>query len=386
MSDMERKGQFRIQLALPLAYQDSRDNYDGFMRYVTAHRPDWKIEIIRDQDGLDRLKDSEADGQIVSGGIVVNRMDVLTGGRCPLAIFDCGDPAALRKRPNTVFIDVDSKAITRTAFAHFSKDGTYDTYAFVGTPLDRHWAEARARHFEALVRGKGCAYSRFRPSSGISRPDALLAWLRGLGKPAAVHASNDITAAEVLEVCSASGLRVPDDIAVIGVDNEIITCSHTHPTLTSVQPDFKREGYLAAYAIDRMLRGRKTPRHVICSKNHVVERGSTGATSPAGRLVRKANELIAQNFAGGLQAADVARRLKVSRRLLDLRYRQITGKSLLETILGFRLERMKALLDETNLSLDEVGTSSGFATAAHARRAFLQHVGMTMRDYRNSRR
>lgn len=379
---MKRNEQFKIQLALPFAHQDGRDSYDGFMSYVIAHRCDWMVEIIRDKDELDRLTNSDADGQVVSGGLIANRANILANGRCPLAISDCRNPAALRKRPNTIFIDVDSKAISKSAFAYLSKDNAYDVYAFIGTPLNQYWSEIRARHFETLVRKKGYEYAHFQPTAKLSRPEAILAWLKNLKKPAAIYASNDITASEVLGICHANGMRVPDDIAVIGVDNEIITCSHTRPTLTSVQPDFKREGYLSAQMLDRMLHRRKTPRQVICSKNHIVERGSTGATSPAGRLVRKANELIDQNFANGLQASDVARHLNVSRRLLDLRYRQITGKSLLETILDFRLKRMKELLNETNLSLDEVGTSSGFATIAHARRAFLQHIGTTMRDYR----
>ena len=377
-----------IVLATPLAYQDGMDNYSGLMRYLTEHACDWQVRVVREKSRMDEFIHwvrEDADAIIVSyhmdsdSAIAI----VAKSTRLPMVIIDAPMGKTWANRRNTVFVNIDSKALARTAARYLATHPDYVAYGFIGEPRDFEWSDDRAAAFESVLRRKRRAFTRFQSASGDNRDADLLAWLKALDKPAAVFADCDRTAGEVLRVCKRNGIRVPFDISVLGVDNELITCTHSRPMLSSVQPDFVDEGYRAAEAVDRMLAGKRCPRKIVCSKHRLVERQSTGLVSQARQLVIRADDLIRSEACSGLKAADVSRRLNVSRRLLDLRYRQIKGQSLLDSIRTVRLEKARHLLDNTMLSLKEIAAACHLGSAAYARRLIFRNFGVSARNCRS---
>ena len=186
------------------------------------------------------------------------------------------------------------------------------------------------------------------------------------------------------DIVTAAGVRVPQEIAVLGVDNEWILCTHMRPTLSSIHPDFERSGVLAAHCMERMLRRTAPILHEIAPVKDIVERESTAPSSPAGQMVARAEEFIRDHADENLHVEDIVRHLKVSRRLLFLRFRQITGHTVLDAIRTAQLERVRTLLRTTTLSITEICRLCRFRSENHLKRLFKQAFGQTMSDYRNA--
>ena len=376
-----------IALLLPLAYQDGLDFHEGIMRYLGKRPRPWNIRIVRenrDASESNLLDKPEFDGMIANHSMIRGLERKLAKTRFPLVLINQDERAAFRGRPATVFVDIDSKSLAAAAARFLTRDKAYADYGFAGTAQAFGWSERRFQPFAELLGRKRLPVVRFDPRENRDRADELVRWLKSLRKPTAVFADCDRTAVEVIDACAQSALRIPQEVAVLGVDNERITCMHTDPTLSSIQPDFVTEGYRAAAALDAMLSGRKTPHDIVCARNTLVERRSTGTPSQNGWLVQKADDLIRKEACRGLRAADVSARLGVSRRLLDLRYQQLKGQTILETILATRLDSAKELLRNTKLPIREIAAATGLCDASYAQRLFKRRVGQTMRAYRLS--
>jgi len=375
-----------IALCLPLAYQDGIDQYNGIMRYITTHQANWQFVIVREYAKMPKHPFLKVNLQgIIASSVMIHGFEKdIVQSKLPFVGFDIDSSSILKARKKTVFVNIDSKAIAKTAAKYLSRDKRYASYGFVGAAEQHDWSEMREEWFRRMLTRKKMPFERFDAKEGRARTRKLLTYLAALPKPAAIFADCDRTAVAVLDACRQKGIRVPLEIAVIGVDNERITCQHSAPTLTSIQPDFEDEGYRAAAAMDALLAGQKTPRTVVCRKNHIVERRSTGEVTSATLLVKKADDLIKNEACQGLRASDVARRLGVSQRLLILRYRQIKGRSVLNTIIQTRLDAAKELLRSTKLPIREIARSTGLGNPCHAQRTFSRHFALTMREYRRS--
>lgn len=215
-------------------------------------------------------------------------------------------------------------------------------------------------------------------------------WAARLHRPAAVMAVCDELGRTFIDALAAGGVRVPQDVAVLGVDNEGILCTHLSPTLSSIQPDFVRSGFLAAECMDRFLRrgaGRDTGvlRRVSPVKG-IIGRESTAPSSATGRMVLKAEEFVRDHAGEHIHVDDVARHLGVSRRLLDLRFREITGRTVLAAVQSVQLERVRHLLRTTQLSIAEIGRLVNFRSENHLKRLFRATYGMTMSAARQGTR
>ena len=271
------------------------------------------------------------------------------------------------------------------AAQHLVKDGAYTTFGFVGAFSDRAWSRDRGAFFARELRRLGHRDVHIFQGDPRRRELELLMWLKRLPKPAAVFASNDHCADGVLRICSEGGVRVPDDLAVLGVDDDPIFCIHTHPSLSSLHPDFEAEGHLAAQTLSKFLKGRRVRAHqLVGGDTTVTDRMSTAPCAPSGRLVRRADEIIAERACAGLNADVIAGLLGISRRLLDLRYRQIKGRSVREAIEDMRLARVRRLLSGTRLSHREIARACGYRSASYMEHVFTKRFGQSMRAFRCS--
>ena len=216
--------------------------------------------------------------------------------------------------------------------------------------------------------------------------ESLGRWLADLPKPTAVMAVHDMRATHVLEAANLMKIKVPEQMAVIGVDNDELLCDFTAPQLTSIYPDHVKEGELAAATLHTLLK-KSDSRHTRTFRSNaksIVERESTRHISPATHLAEEAMSFIRHNALKGISAADVAKHLRVSRRLCDLRFKECHGVTMLETILKIRFAELKRRLASSNTSIGKIVAACGFACESHAKRMFRKRFGMTMREWRAS--
>jgi len=308
--------------------------------------------------------------------------------------------------------DTDAGAVARLAADFFLKAG-FRHFAFCGyqnIPFSDRRATAfadylaRNRHqvrvFSAPApprrrRGQGYApeaASFHQPSHiqaveqrGLGREQAIATWLRKQPRPLALFACNDVCGQQVLNACREHRIKVPGEVAVMGVDNDDLLCSLCDPPLSSIEPDTDRMGRAAAALLDKLMRGQrpKTDVGVQIPPLRVVERASTDIVAIEDPITVQAVHFIRDHVNEGIAVKDVLACVDRSRTDLEQRFRRWLKCSIRTEIVRLRMDRAKNLLQQTDLTLDEIAARAGFATAAHLCRLFRLRFGGTPTDYRN---
>ena len=164
-------------------------------------------------------------------------------------------------------------------------------------------------------------------------------------------------------MCNEIGIKIPAEIGILGVNNDPILCENAEPKLSSIQPDFIGEGRLAGELLEKMMSGGSIPAEKRLRKvgiRTIVHRESTVAQSVAGKLVQKVLAYIAHEAMKGIGVEDVARRFKVSRSLLEMRFRELQNESVYEAMLRIRLEEVKRRLRQTKDPISEITAACGW--------------------------
>jgi LacI family transcriptional regulator len=285
-------------------------------------------------------------------------------------------------------ISSDPEQVSRLAIEHLL-DRRLTRFAYVGSS-DRGWSKRRESSFKAQLAKRGLEPYIYpppkRPQDRIwEREQGLLArWISSLPTPIGLFACDDDRGREVLEVCGLVGLNVPEDIAVIGVDNDAVFCELADPPLTSVALNAETAGYRAAALLDAMMQGRVRKRqHILVEALGVVTRRSTDIVAVDDDDIAIALKYIRQEQGFGVSVDDVVREVAVSRRNLEKRFRETIGRSILEEIQLVRLDRAKRLLVETTYSISKVADLAGFGSAGYFIQFFQRRVGKTPRRYRS---
>ena len=324
-------------------------------------------------------------GAIVECGGTAAIVNPAVFGSLPVVFFD-HDPSCLPK--NAFCVTHDSAATGRMAARELMMDGI-TTFAFVPYPERRFWSEERERGFTEAVRLNGHTCRVFSCPDSASDPTRhqreLRAFLADLPKPCALFAANDKTAKEVLTAAALTGIPVPDALAVIGVDNAEEICERTVPTLTSVKPDFREGGRLAAFLLDAQLRKDAAftgARKRTFGPLRVVRRASTRRIAIHDHAVSDALELIRREACQGITAAHVLSGFPCARRQAEIRFRKATGRSVLEEIHAVRIERAKHLLENGTMPLKVISDFCGFANPNSLRKQFLKETGFTLSAWR----
>jgi LacI family transcriptional regulator len=191
----------------------------------------------------------------------------------------------------------------------------------------------------------------------------------------------------LLDACRSAGIRVPDDVAVVGVDNDALLCELADPPMTSVAPDTHRTGYMAAELLERMLQGRRTPGAVhLVAPLGVVTRRSSDALAIDDPDVSSSLRFIREHACEGIRIADLLRRTPISRRILEARFKQLLGRSPHQEIMRCKIERVKELLRDTDLPLKAIAKKIGVAHTEYLSVTFKRMTGQTPSDFRRSTR
>lgn len=379
--------EYRVAVLTTLNLKGHRNVVSGIFEF--AHRrKDWSVFILEGREGEQRIDPCalECNGIIAINQIPSEVKMQIRRHRIPCVVVEPYDTKAL---PETVsYIRRDSEAIGRFAAEYYLKR-RYTSFAYVDVNRPIYWSDDRLRGFSQTVGAAGYKVLVHRPVGkkgsenwAAERPQ-LIDFLRSLPKPTAVFTAMDGRARLVLDACRYAGIRVPEEIAVLGVDNDDIICRSTFPLLSSIDLKDEVPSTEASVMLMELMAGKRVSPQLITTRLRVVERQSTGYAAMMNPYVSASIRLIeARAPTENITVLDVVKAVNCSRRYLEILFRDGIGISVKEMIVDVKLKRVCSLLQETNLSLGDIAFEVGFANDSHLARLFKRRFGSTMREWR----
>ncbi len=372
----------RILLVVPTTFAWAQRIVQGFIAYAHEYRPDWELLFAPGHDPLRVTWFGRADAVVYHGSET----------QVEIARRQTAGPVVLVEQPSfdgLASIRSDDERIARCAFDHLvSQD--FANFAFWGPDSDE-FSRRRGRAFEAFAKEAKLRWLGVPPVPHwrADKPwDAseLVAWFREQPQPLALFTASDSTAARVIHACVDAGIRVPADVAVLGVDNDILLCESLVPALSSIDHNCTAVGATAAAAIDNAMRTGEPPQSRRIAPVGVVARQSTARVVTADPQVQRALDLIRRRAARGWSAIDIINRVGSTRRRFELLFRRETGTTLQDALREARFQTAMRMLGDSQQSLIRVAMDSGFSSAAYFTRAFRARTGMTPSEYRQRER
>ena len=375
-----------VVILLESTYPTHTQILRGILRFTQLHAP-WTLDVRTGRAGEPTSFGAE---KWKVDGIIANRLPpelsaLIRRHRTPTIVMnDIG-----REVRPIARILCDNAAIARLAAETLAGKG-FENFAFVGERSGIHWSVARERVFadEIARRGFPCRVYPTDEGGGAEDGRRLQDWLRALPRPTALFAAYDIRARQVLDACHAAGLSVPDDIAILGVDDDEVICETATPALSSIPLSMADAGFRAAELLDRVMSTGRRPRgaaDIIFTGTHVVARRSTARDAVADALVRRCRALMEANMGRPFNVADLVASLGVSRRTLETRFRAATGRSLNDEITELRIRRAKTMLAKSALPQSAIAAACGFCDASHLNVIFRRHCGAPPSAFRENK-
>ena len=379
-----RSGPPKVALLIETSNAYARGLLRGIEAYVREHRA-WSIYLPEHGRG-DRppawLREWQGDGIIarIENRSIARALEPL---KLPLV-----DVSAACLMPRVPFVETDDVAIAEMAASHFEERG-FQNFAFCGDTRF-NWSVWREQSFTRAIRTRGHPCFEHRPAAGITPDDDafiddLAAWLVKLPKPLAVFASYDIRGRQVLDACRRRDIAVPEEVAVLGVDNDEMLCGLAPVPMSSIIPNTLRAGYDAGALLDRMMSGEKvSPGAHLIPPLGLATRQSTDITAVDDPHVARAARFIRENACRGAGVAEVVASVPLARRLLEKRFRATLGRTLGEELSRVQMQRVKELLASTDLPLAEIADRAGFKHVEYLTVVFKRECGTTPSAYRQS--
>jgi LacI family transcriptional regulator len=321
-------------------------------------------------------------------GMIIE-LNVATNGELPRLARAVVDVSLFSDR-GIPAVGVDHAEVGRLAADHFLQQG-HGRFAFAGRP-EAPFARLRFEAFAEALRAVGRDCERYMGQPQFSGPglttswaadDAFDQWLRQLPKPIAVLCANDSWGMRLIEVCRQCDVRVPEDVAVLGVGNDHVACELACPPLSSIDVPGEQAGFMAAEMVDRMLRGRRVDgAYVALPPVGVVARQSSDLIAVDDPLLAEAIRYIRRRGAEPMTIDQLLREVPINRRRLERRFVEVLGRTPYQEVLRVHVERAKALLSGTDLPMPEVAEQSGFTTPRMLAETFARFTDMTPSSYR----
>jgi LacI family transcriptional regulator len=383
---MKKRPQVALLIETSNAY--ARELLHGVRAYVRENRP-WSMYLAEHGRGDAPpawLRGWHGDG-------IIARIETPNIARAVVATgLPTVDVSAARLVPELPWLETDDLAIARVAAEHLRERG-FQSFGYCGDPRF-NWSNWRREAFVKYLAAAGfqCSvYQSPRVSQGSASWEqdqrGMARWIRALPKPAGVFACYDIRGLQVLEACRRMGVAIPDEVAVIGVDNDELLCDLSDPPLSSVIPNVRRTGYESAALLDRMMSGHLAPPEGrLFEPLGVATRQSTDVLAIRDRHISQAVRFIREHACDGICVADVLKAVPLSRRVLEQRFRKLLGRTPHEQILQVKLDRVKLLLTQTDMALAIIAERSGFAHVEYLSVAFKKNVGVTPSEFRTKGR
>jgi LacI family transcriptional regulator, galactose operon repressor len=377
------KKRLKVALLIESSNAYARGLLQGVIDYMQEHQA-WSIYIPEQGRGDSPpswLKNWNGDGIIAR---IENQeiADALKQTDVPVV-----DVSAARLIPELPWVETDDKKIAELAAEHLLKRG-FQTLAFCGNS-QFNWSHWRQKYFKAIVLKKKLNYFEYvvtgKKQSWEAEQEYLSEWVQNLPKPVGVLACYDVLAQKLLDACRASDISVPEEVAVIGVDNDKILCKLSEPSLSSIIPNAHLTGYEAARILSSMMDGKKVNNNPCLVKPiGITTRQSTDIYAIDDRHVADALSFIRLHACDGINVKDVLDQIPLSRRALENRFQKIIGQTPHQEISKIKLEKVKDLLLKTRLTLKEISRRTGFKHVEYMTVAFKKAYRVSPRDYRKS--
>lgn len=360
---------------------------DGIFQYPRAR--DWRVQVV--SDALSAAKMRKTVEYWKPSGIIVEYSNAFRiapdlFGDVPTVFIDIG-----RREPpkQAHVVGFDSSAAGKMG-AEYLLGLNLSAYAYVGYRQPVAWDLYRRRAFMETVRKANQPVTAFFTKKAIhpaERFKRLHDWIKALPRPCGVMACNDRMGEEVLNICARLGIRVPEEIAVLGVDNDTSLCENINPSLASIDPDFCQSGFFAAQILDELMSSPHRCAGPFIQRFHpprgVEVRQSVRRLKGDRFKIGLALEMIRRRACDGLDVGDVVSEMGMSRRAAEKHFRNVTGKSILEEIRDVRFAKVFKLLRDPRRQIGVIAGLCGFDTEVALRKAFRMRTGMSMSDWRS---
>lgn len=362
----------------------SRRRIDGVNRFAREHG--WNVHLVErafDKMSVKALLDEfDPIGVIAGSPMSSEGLMVETTARLPVVYLDTDDERFSRRN----YVGMDNESVGRMAATHLLKLGLRN-FAYVPFVKPVFWDQRRRETFLKTITAAGFGCSVFHVASGgrvEARLRKLHAWLRDLPRSCGVFTSNDYMGSEIINASVKLGVKIPEEMAVLSVDNDELVCENLPISLSSIQPGGEEGGYLAAAMLHELIRnpGRDVQQQTY-SVDSVVVRQSSRRFFVNRATVNSAVEMIRLQACNGIRVPDVVKCMGMPRRTAELYFREVTGRSILEEINEVRFQKVFELLKNPRQQLQVIADLCGFGTPSALRKAFLLRTGMSMRDWRN---
>lgn len=292
---------------------------------------------------------------------------------------------------NIPYFYSDNNKIAQMGVEHFLERG-FRNFAFCGYPPNKinGWSFERGKAFQEYLHEAGFTCSMYTGRQKTAKNwgvmlESLCNWLMRLPKPLGLMAANDKRARQVLEACKTLELRVPEQVAVLGVDDDEMLCRLATPTLSSVRNGAKQLGYQAASLLDKMISGESISNyHYTIPPECVTCRASTDILAIEDREMAEIIRYVHDHAADGIKAQDVVDISGVSRPTLESRFEDVLGHSIHTEIRNVQIKRAKELIQSSDLPLKSIARLSGFKSIQYLTYFFRQATGQTPAEYRRS--
>ena len=386
MAKRRRKSGSRLHVALLVetSLASGRDILRGIARYVREHEP-WSLyhEPRSLEESLPRwLRKWEGDG------IIARIQNQTMAAEARATRIPTVDVLGVMSQKDFPLVHVDDEQVARMAAGHLLERG-FRHFGYFGIEGE-NWSGWRREAFAQAVREAGFEVDvyelpRGRAGEGSweAMEDELARWVAALPKPAGVMVCSDQRGAQFLEACRRAGAAVPDEVAVISVDNDEPLCEVCNPPLSSVDAGHVQVGYEAAALLDRLLAGQARPnRPILIQPQGVVTRGSTDVLAIEDRKIALVLRLIREHACNGIGVEALARQAGLSRSVLQRRFRALLQRTVHQEILNVRIKRACELLAQTDLPLVEIAERTGFKHQEYMGAVFKARLRRTPAQYR----
>lgn len=383
----------RILVAIPTSTHTQRQLLEGLLAYAHAKGgAPWQLHLDLRDLNRQHLKDLarwRCSGVIAYILSARERRSFLATG-LPAVFIEplLAQPPRTARRNVVTFVN-EHATEGRTAADYFLTRH-YRSFAYVGTARPTFWSDERRRGFAARLREAGhrpAVYGGLLPAEQDDfalESRRLAKWLRELPRPTAVFCVHDRRAQQVIATAQAAGLRVPDDLAVLGVDDDELLCEMTVPAISSIPVGDHARGEAVGAAMDALLSGRPTPRHVVSRHTAVTTRRSTDAQAISDAFVARALAHASRDLSTPRTLDELAVVAGCSKTELAHRARAALGHSLGDELTGLRLDRAIACLAQTTRTVDEIAKSCGFCSASHLGLRLRAAFGKSPSAYRSA--